>query len=347
MSSRAEDAVTHSENRPMSAPSTGRRVFGWLAFTLTCVFALGAGTFAGYLKRAPFMRSVVGSFLHPKPPQEMFKSDALTILVLGCDEDVTTGGVKVTKLQARSDMMMLARCDFAKGTLAAISIPRDTYYKMPGDKNAHKLNAFHAYGGNPLAKKAVEGLLGIKIDRVVAIDFDAFTQLVDLVGGVDLTVDKNLDYDDNAGKLHIHLKKGPQHMNGYQAMGFVRFRHSDSDLARQLRQHEFLMALKAKVASRPTAIEEVAQMGQRVLGNEFTNDETVSLARFGHDIPRDKVRFGQAVVTEKKHSAFLYLDKKETNKLLVAMGLKSKMANEETVAEKPRRHRKPARNDEE
>lgn len=332
----------------MKEPAIFRKLLGWAGFLFVCALGLAGGTFAGYVRRSPFLNSLVKHTFNPQPPEKVFNKESMTVLVLGCDEDVTTGGAKVTKQQARSDMMMVARCDFANQRISAISVPRDTYYKFPEDKNGHKLNAFHAYGGNELAKKAVQNLLGITIDRVVTLDFVAFQDLVNLVGGVDLVVDKQLDYDDNAGHLHIHLKPGRQHMDGYKAMGFVRFRHSDSDLARQMRQHQFLMALKDQVMRNPQALEQVAEMGQRVLGNEFSNDETISLAMFGRSIPKDSLKMAQTPVTYKKHSAFLYLNRKATHKLLVEMGMKpSRTVDlENTVAVRPRHRRRTSRNEE-
>ena len=342
MSSRAEASY---RSKSAKAPSLGKRIFGGIALFTLCIAGLVGGSIYRYSRENRFMGKVIGHLFNPKPPQETFGRQSLTILVLGCDEDVTYHSEKITKLQARSDMMMLARCDFAKNKLSALSIPRDTYCKLPGDKNAHKVNAFHAYGGNDLSKRAVETLLGVSIDRVVALDFEAFQQLVNVVGGVDVTVDKQLDYDDNAGKLHIHLKPGPQHMNGYQAMGFVRFRHADSDLARQLRQHQFLMALKDRIVHQPQALEEVAEMGQRVLGNEFTDDETISLALFGQKIPKQNVKLAQAAVIEKKHSNFLYLNKKQTGKLLAEMGFLPAGEMTASATEEPRHSHKPARNE--
>ena len=132
---------------------------------------------------------------------------------------------------------------------------------------------------------------GIPSDKYIALDFDGFEQAIDILGGVDLTVDKKMDYDDNWGHLHIHLKPGFQHLNGKQAMGFVRFRHSDSDLVRTQRQQTLIAALKTKLR-RPQALAQIGpllDMIDKHVDSDLTADQKVALARFVHDTPRDQV----------------------------------------------------------
>jgi anionic cell wall polymer biosynthesis LytR-Cps2A-Psr (LCP) family protein len=86
------------------------------------------------------------------------------------------------------------------------------------------------------------------------LNFEAFEKAIDCIGGLEATVDKQLDYDDNWGNLHIHLKPGRQTLNGNQAMGFVRYRQSkdgdaESDFVRIGRQQELLRAAREKLSS--------------------------------------------------------------------------------------------------
>jgi LCP family protein required for cell wall assembly len=161
-----------------------------------------------------------------------------------------------------------------------------------------KINAYHEVGGNELSKKAVEDLLGIRIDRVMALDFDAFQQMVDLVGGVEVFVDKKMDYDDNAGHLHIHLKPGRQIMNGYNAMCFVRMRHSDSDFMRSARQHEFIEAFKNTIKQKPFLIQQVASKAKEALGGVLSMDELVVIAQFARTLSGDNMQMGLVPVVD-------------------------------------------------
>ncbi|MDI6601476.1 MAG: LCP family protein, partial [Thermoanaerobacteraceae bacterium] len=99
--------------------------------------------------------------------------------------------------------------------------------------------------------KAVSDLLGIPIHYYVKIDYDGFIKLVDDLGGIEVNVPTNMDYDDNAGNLHIHLKKGEQVLNGEEALGLVRYRkgYLDQDLGRIKTQQLFVEALIDKVTS--------------------------------------------------------------------------------------------------
>ncbi|MCX7597988.1 MAG: LCP family protein, partial [Armatimonadetes bacterium] len=107
-------------------------------------------------------------------------------------------------------------------------------------------------------------------------DFDTFVKAVDILGGVDIEVPdvegrgRGMNYDDNWGNLHIHLKPGWQHLDGYQAMGFVRYRHGDSDIMRSRRQQQFVRAVleqKVKVQNLPALL----RAGSYVLRRLDTN----------------------------------------------------------------------------
>ena len=170
----------------------------------------------------------------------------MNLMVIGHDCDYNDKD-QVIKTQGRSDMLMEAHLDFDRKTVTLLSIPRDTRAAIPGH-GVSKINAAHFYGGPSLTEKTVEANFGVPSDKFIALDFQGFEKAIDLLGGVDLKVDRKMDYDDNWGHLHIHLKPGMQHLNGQQAMGFVRFRHADSDFVRIQRQQTLLAALKAKLA---------------------------------------------------------------------------------------------------
>ncbi len=102
------------------------KIVSWTFYSVLCVFALLAGTAAGWVSKSDTAKALLlGTIGMKQPPAQVFKTHMFTILVLGCDEDRTTGGAKITQDKARSDMMLLAQVDFDKKLVTGLSIPRD------------------------------------------------------------------------------------------------------------------------------------------------------------------------------------------------------------------------------
>ena len=154
-----------------------------------------------------------------------------------------------------TDTMMMLRLDTESRTIDAVSIPRDTMVNAPWQ--IRKLNAAYAMGawnggsGAESLRRHVAKLTGIEADNYAIVDLDAFVQVVDALGGVDFDVPVAMDYEDLGQDLTIHLQPGPQHLNGYQAMGLCRFRsgYADADFGRIDMQHRFLKACAAQFLS--------------------------------------------------------------------------------------------------
>ena len=282
--------------------SGSRSIAGAMGYGVFLIFALLVGSLGGWVSQSKIMGNVLKQVLRPTPPEVTFKGDTITLLILGCDEDIDEHTKKVTKHQARSDMMLVCKLDFKNKMVTGVSIPRDTRCEMPGYKPV-KINAFHAIAKKgheaELTQQAVEFLLpGIKIDKVVTLDFDHFQDLVNIVGGVPMTVEKNLNWDDYAAKLHIHIKKGYQLMDGVTAMGFVRYRHADSDFMRQKRQKQFMLAFKQQAMKDWTKLPQIVNEGEKVLGGALSSDEIASLALFARSVPPQNIQWGQVPVTD-------------------------------------------------
>jgi len=123
-----------------------------------------------------------------------------------------------------SDTIMVAAVDLRNKTVRAVSIPRDTRVDIPGH-GIQKINAAHVFGGPDLVRRMAEQLLGVTIDYYVRTDIDGLKNIVDSVGGVGIEIEKDMNYTDRRGGLRIHLRKGYRHLNGDQALQYVRFRH--------------------------------------------------------------------------------------------------------------------------
>ena len=149
-----------------------------------------------------------------------------------------------------TDVMMVVSFDNQTGKISILQIPRDTYSSDTQSKyNAIYNLAPKGTSGMAYLISHVEKDFGIKIDHYAAITTKGLDQLVDAAGGVDLTVPIDMYYNDPAQDLHINLKKGYQHLDGEQAVQFVRFRHgySNADIGRLDAQKLFLAAFSKKL----------------------------------------------------------------------------------------------------
>lgn len=274
-------------------------------------------------------------FLNQDPRQAFQNRDSETILILGCDEDrfyhgILLHGQNIWKKYARSDMMLLAKLDFNTNTITGISIPRDTLVTLP-KYGRHKINAFHELAkpkdADEVTKEAIQQILpGVEIDKVVDLDFEAIQKLVDIVGGVEVNVPKEMNYDDNAGELHIHLKPGLQTLDGYNAMGFVRFRHDrESDFGRQQRQKDFLAAFKKSVFKNVFKLPEIADQGKACLNFALDDDELRSLAAFARRVPSQNIKMGMVPVVERGKN--LVVDERKLPQTLAEYGFSANLAS--------------------
>jgi len=262
-----------------------------VATLLLGAIGLGIGYFAGNKTVQKYWPSIMPTIFHPPTAADIFPGKpSINLLIIGRDYDYTDQDQIIKKTLGRSDMLMVAHIDFAAKTAHLLSIPRDTRADIP-DKGVHKINAAHEFGGPALVQQTIAKNFGVTDDQYISIDFVGFEKAIDEMGGVDLVVDRKMDYDDNWGHLHIHLKPGLQHLNGNQAMGFVRFRHADSDFVRVQRQQTLLAALKDKLRSPMilTKIGDIMNTLDNHVDSDLNTNQKVFLANFLHQLPRESI----------------------------------------------------------
>jgi LCP family protein required for cell wall assembly len=241
----------------------GRRRPRWGRIALVVVVALllvvGLAAGGGFLylksldsnlQRADAFSKVTGD----RPPVTV--AGAQNFLLLGSDSRDPENKAKAGQWRTDTMILMHVQADHQKAYL--ISLPRDLYVHIPqsptnpdlGNTNA-KINAAFAWGGLPLAVQTVEGYSGVHVDHVVFVDFGGFQQVTDALGGVDLNIEQDIT---SIHPPHRHFKKGMNHLNGAEALDYVRQRYQfpDGDFARMRHQQEFLKALMDKAASSGT-----------------------------------------------------------------------------------------------
>lgn len=167
----------------------------------------------------------------------------INILLMGVDD----GDNEHPNAPRRSDAMIVASVNQESGAINILSIPRDTRVAIQGHKDFEKITHAYFYGGSALAVHTVEQLLQVPIHFYVVIDWQAFIKTVDILGGVDLYVENDMNYEDPYANLAIHLARGYQHLDGSKAGQYVRFRSDElGDIGRVQRQQRFLKAMMDK-----------------------------------------------------------------------------------------------------
>jgi LCP family protein required for cell wall assembly len=192
------------------------------------------------------------------PQSGLILSHPSVILLLGTDH---SSRIRERTSFQRSDSIMLLRTDPGKGRLNYLSIPRDLRVDVPGH-GFDKINVAFQIGGPSLAIRTVRRFTDIEVNHVVVVDFDAFTKVIDKVGGVDINVPAPIlsNKFDCPYKTQARcdrwqgwrFAKGKQHMNGMRARVYSRIRENkldpgESDVTRTERQQEVIQALLSKL----------------------------------------------------------------------------------------------------
>jgi LCP family protein required for cell wall assembly len=159
---------------------------------------------------------------------------------------------------ARSDTMMLLTLDPIAKTASMLSIPRDLWVNIPG-YGQYKINTAHYLGeanrlpggGPELAARTVEEFLGIDIQYWAVIDFTAFVQFVDYIGGVKVEIKEPMRLELIGTQKKEHLKPGIVTLDGFRALSYVRHRKTgDGDFSRAQRQQEVVLAILGQLQRR-------------------------------------------------------------------------------------------------
>ncbi|MER5402177.1 LCP family protein [Streptomyces sp. NPDC002599] len=244
------------------APNWRKRI-KWTAITLvTALVVVSVGTY--FWADSKLHRDVDLSKVIDRPET----GEGTNYLIVGSDSRAGMSAEEKKKLHTgsaegkRTDSMMILHTGSNGSTL--VSLPRDSDVEIPTFKGSEsgktyqgtgrhlKLNAAYAMDGPELLVRTVEANTGLRIDHYVEIGFGGFANIVDAVGGVEMTLDKGFK-DKYSG---ADFKAGKQTLNGEQALAFVRTRYAlaASDLDRTKNQQKFLAALAHQAATPSTVL---------------------------------------------------------------------------------------------
>lgn len=207
---------------------------------------------------------------------ESYKEDGvINILLIGNDS-------RENGEDGRSDAMILLSVSSKTKTIQMTSLLRDMYVEIPGH-DGNRLNAAYAYGGPELLMETIEQNFGIRVNRYVLVNFEAFANLVDAVGGVDLELTNEevqyvngylVEYNMLTGRpegtdyLDASLS-GMIHLNGPQALAYSRNRYIGTDFGRTERQRKVLSAVLKNLPK--ALLSQPAQLLNGLLPNLTTN----------------------------------------------------------------------------
>lgn len=198
----------------------------------------------------------------------------------------------VNSFEGHADTLLLLRFDPYTKELTLLSIPRDTRVEFE-DYGTGKINAANQLGGAPLTAKTVTHLLEeTPIDRYVRVNVQGVEKLIDALGGVEIYVPKDMKYRDDSQHLYIDLKAGQQHLDGEQAVQFMRFRHDAyGDIGRVQRQQLLMRAVVEQALDVKTIqrVPKILGVIKDHIDTNLTVEEILALSGFAARVDRDRV----------------------------------------------------------
>lgn len=202
----------------------------------------------------------------------------INILLVGSDKRATQTDA------GRSDSTMIATVDMKHNQLKLSSLMRDMYVEIPGYES-NRFNAAYSYGGVPLLYQTIATNFGVRLDGYVVVDFQAFENVINEIGGVEVTVTES-EYEHLQSyyrtkkkyKDALKIKPGKNNMNGIQALCYSRIRkEGNGDFRRTERQRIVLQAIFTKAKS--LSISELINTMTKVLpyiSTDLSNEEIMS-----------------------------------------------------------------------
>lgn len=234
----------------------------WLIFIILILIIVG-----GFIYKAGFtfskiinIKDIAWEKIFGKLPSSEYMppkdEDRINVLFLGIGgEEHPEGGLL-------TDSIMIVSFKKSSGQIALISIPRDLYVKMPGENYSNKINSAYVLGekkyqnGLDFSKKTLSYVSGLYIDYAVLVDFKAFKEAIDILGGINIYLeetfieDKQWWCDENGQNCRPFIvEAGRQTLDGEKALLYARSRFSSDDFDRARRQQQIMIAVKDKVLS--------------------------------------------------------------------------------------------------
>ncbi len=251
-----------------------------LTLTFTLIFSIVAATMF-----AVVINMMDGKFLGYDIGGDSSKT-YVNVALLGVDKDGT-----------RTDVIILGQLNMVDNSINLLQIPRDTYVEGNGRRDK-KINSAWGAGKEKQVFKEIEMVTGVEVENYVLVDTSQFRNIIDDIGGVEYNVPINMNYDDPAQNLHIHLEKGLQVLDGDKAEQFVRFRQNNNgsgyargDVERLEAQQGFIKATISQLFSLTNTLR-IPKIVSRISGmvkTNISNSKLLSYAPYIFKVKRENV----------------------------------------------------------
>lgn len=209
--------------------------------------------------------------------------DQINILLIGTD-------ARETDQKSRSDTMMIVTIDNKNGQIKLTSFLRDSYVDVAGRKKKNKLNSSYYFGGIQGLVDTLELNFKINIPYYVLVDFEIFTQIVDILGGINVDVtEKESYYTYHSGFVNVpvRIEAGEDVLlNGEQALWYSRIRYLDSDFMRTQRQRKVITAIVDKAKQQKP--KELLNLAETIIPLVKTNMTSDEMMKYGVQAVRNK-----------------------------------------------------------
>jgi len=217
---------------------------------------------------------------------EQVKNDnLLNVLILGENQNIT-------------DTMILAIINPSNQSISLISIPRDLYV------NGRKINSIYASYGIEKTIFDISSMTGVNIDKYVIVSFNAFSKFIDLLGGIDLYVKKDI-YDErypdgDNGYVVYSVTEGSHHFTGEEALMYARSRKSTSDYDRGERQQQIIQAVrtKLKITNILSDLNKTADLFNTAMSGIKTNINVFEGINYGENYQNYVIKSGNVLTPE-------------------------------------------------
>jgi len=232
-----EDAQSQDDAKKEKPKRSGVKRFLYITLSIIALLLIASGIWLSSIWNQIYQVVMPGDnevFVNRESPETDVATlpNVMNILLLGLDS---------RDQSIRSDTVMVISLNRQSEEINIFSIPRDMRVPIAGH-GEDKINHAYAYGGVALSKDTVERFLGVKVDYYIETDFDGFAHVIDILGGIELDVEKRMYY--HGIDVVIDLQPGPQHLDGDKALQYVRWRSDgEADLGRVRRQQQLMEAL--------------------------------------------------------------------------------------------------------
>lgn len=287
-----------------------RLIRAWTIFLLLLLLPVGGIAYGFYFVETNIL-GPLAQFFHPLKGDNDSAISGRTwnLLLLGSDNDD-----KFVYPNLLTQVMMIVHIDPINNSVYMLSIPRDSWVHVPDRAGMHKIDQAFYLGSAPhhsfddgvrMARATIKEDYGIPIDRYAWIGLDGFSRVINTLGGLDMDLEHPIlddDYPDDIGSSARHpyaikrllLAPGPQHLDGSEALEYVRSRHADlvGDIGRIQRQQAILKALKHKL-NLPTIFNRLGDILKDLHNKIYTDlsqNELISFANFSRNLAPEAIQ---------------------------------------------------------